>query len=251
MVDYSSLENDYLNNGFVVFDVSDVSLFNWVSEETFRLTREFGMHSKAFESSHEIIDETKLNSLRLHLYRSLNQNEKFTESYVNIFLPQIEALVGNELAIQRSINISIQAPNDETALLPLHSDVWSGDSPFEVVAWLPLTSTSGSASMFILPTFKYGKFSEFLSKNPDSGSEELFQYLSSDLTFVDIKFGQAMIFNQCLPHGNRVNKESFTRWSFNCRFKSLLSPYADKKLGEFFRPLSIKPATLVGLKYEL
>ena len=37
----------------------------------------------------------------------------------------------------------------------------------------------------------------------------------------------------------------------NCRFKSLFSPYGDKKLGEFFEPISIKPATQIGFNYKI
>ena len=47
-----------------------------------------------------------------------------------------------------------------------------------------------------------------------------------------------MIFNQCLPHGNTHNREKETRWSLNCRFKSVFSPYADK-IGEFFEPVTL------------
>ena len=75
--------------------------------------------------------------------------------------------------------------------------------------------------------------------------------ISKDLKFLKINYGQALIFNQALPHGNRINQELATRWSFNCRFKGLFTPYGDKKLGEFFQPLSIKPATKVGMKYKL
>ena len=37
----------------------------------------------------------------------------------------------------------------------------------------------------------------------------------------------------------------------NCRFKSLFSPYADKRLGEFFEPITIRPATRVGMSHAL
>ena len=60
-----------------------------------------------------------------------------------------------------------------------------------------------------------------------------------------------LVFTQNILHGNRVNLEPETRWSSNSRFKSLLSPYADKKLGEFFEPIAIRPATRLGLRYRL
>ncbi len=51
--------------------------------------------------------------------------------------------------------------------------------------------------------------------------------------------------------GNRVNEESGTRWTMNCRFKSVMSPYADKRFGEFFEPISLRPATRIGMQYKL
>ena len=47
-------------------------------------------------------------------------------------------------------------------LLPLHSDVWSGDSPYEIVVWLPLVNCFGTKSMFILPPNKYHKLKNYL-----------------------------------------------------------------------------------------
>ena len=63
-------------------------------------------------------------------------------------------------------------------------------------------------------------------------------------------YGNFIIFNQNLPHGNIVNVENETRWSINCRFKSFFSPYGDKKIGEFFVPITTKPMTELGLNYK-
>ena len=68
------------------------------------------------------------------------------------------SIVGNELAMQNKINLSIQFPNDASSLLPLHSDTWDGDSPFESVLWLPLVNCFKTKSMFILKSSKYEKF---------------------------------------------------------------------------------------------
>ena len=66
-----------------------------------------------------------------------------------------------------------------------------------------------------------------------------------------IDYGQVLIFNQSLPHGNRVNRETETRWSLNCRFKNIFSPYGDNKIGEFFEPITLRAASEMGLKYKL
>ena len=95
---------------------------------------------------------------------------------------------------------------------------------------------------------KYKKIS--FNKIPFKTNDDLYKKISKHLKFIKIQYGEILIFNQNLPHGNIVNKTNITRWSFNCRFKSLFSPYNQKKFLEFFVPLNIKPATLDGIDYE-
>ena len=59
------------------------------------------------------------------------------------------------------------------------------------------------------------------------------------------------MFTQNPMHGNVLNVEATTRWSTNCRFKSVFSPYHNKKLGEFFEPIIVRPATRLGVSYQL
>ena len=79
---------------------------------------------------------------------------------------------------------------------------------------------------------------------------DVYKTLKKKLRWINIKYGEVLIFNLCLPHGNIENRERESRWTMNCRFKSLFSPYADKKLGEFFHPLNVKPTTKIGLNYK-
>jgi hypothetical protein len=51
-------------------------------------------------------------------------------------------------------------------------------------------------------------------------------------------------------HGNKINRTNETRWSFNCRFKSVMSPYDKKDIAETFLPIFLRPATKFGLNYE-
>ena len=69
-----------------------------------------------------------------------------------------------------------------------------------------------------------------MNKKNITSSKKLFEKLKNKIKWINIKYGQVMIFNQCLPHGNIVNSENKTRWSFNCRFKGIFTPYNDKKL---------------------
>ena len=100
--------------------------------------------------------------MRLSLINHINNDKNFKDNYFNIAKKMLEEIVGNELAIQNNINLSIQLPNDESSLLPLHSDTWSGDSPFESVLWIPLVNCYNTKSMFILNSKKLKNFNKKL-----------------------------------------------------------------------------------------
>ena len=153
--------------------------------------------------------------------------------------------------MQRRLNLSIQLPGDRSSLLPVHADVWDGDSPFEVVAWLPLVDCHRSKSMYLLPPERAAAWEARMAEFDGRSTEDLFRAIEPEVIWLNVPFGHLLLFSQNLMHGNRVNRESETRWSMNCRFKSLFSPYAEKRLGEFFEPITLRPATRIGLGYRL
>ena len=75
--------------------------------------------------------------------------------------------------------------------------------------------------------------------------------MEEDVEWININFGEVLIFNQALPHGNVVNNENETRWSMNCRFKSIFTHFGDKKIGEFFEPITLRKISELGMKYNL
>ena len=153
--------------------------------------------------------------------------------------------------MQNRINLSIQLPKDKSSLLPLHSDIWSGDSPFEVVIWIPLVNCYQTKTMYLLPPKYYKKIEKNFTKYSGNSSEVFFNKIKKNVEWIKINFGEILIFNQALPHGNIVNNEKETRWSMNCRFKSIFSPYGDKKIGEFFEPITLRVASELAIKYKL
>jgi len=192
-----------------------------------------------------------LNALRLAVISGIRNEAWFRPTYYQLAKNAIEQIVGNELAMQRGMGLSVQLPKDDSSLLPVHADVWDGDSPYEVVMWIPLVDCYKTKAMYLMPPDKDRDFQKEMANFKDASAEDIFNAIKEDVDYIEIPFGSILLFSQTLMHGNRLNVESETRWSMNCRFKSLLSPYADKKLGEFFEPLSIKPATRLGMAYDL
>ena len=105
--------------------------------------------------------------------------------------------------------------------------------------------------MYILPPKKYKKLKKVFLDKKSTSSQKIFKKLKKNLNWIDVKYAQVLLFNQCLPHGNVVNKEKETRLSLNCRFKGVFTPYNDKKIGEFFEPISLRKISQLAIKYNL
>lgn len=200
---------------------------------------------------HKDLSVDALNEVRLKVITAINSEGWFRKAYFKVARNAIMSLVGNELAMQRRVNLSIQLPNDDSSLLPVHADVWSGDSPYEIVMWLPLVDCFATKSMYLADPSVDEKMQVDFSLFKDKSSEDLFQAIKDNVTFIEIPYGSVLLFSQNVMHGNRVNVESETRWSMNCRFKSVLTPYHGKKMGEFFEPITVRPLTRLGLNYRL
>ena len=252
------ISDQFKKKGYVIKKINDLKSLSKIRKifiksikKNLKSNYKFKNENDLFNSIHKSIEVKKLNSFRLKIINDINKFKNFRELYYKISKSLLEKIIGNELSMQMRVNLSIQMPKDDSSLLPIHSDVWSGDSPFESVIWLPLVNCYKTKSMYILPPSKYNKMKKIFLQKKSSSSKEIFQKIKKDLHWIEIKYGEIMVFNQCLPHGNVVNLEKSTRWSLNCRFKSVFSPYSDKKIGEFFEPITLKPVSELAIDYEL
>ena len=247
----------YLKQGYVITPVSNIDALSWIRDQfIFIAKKELEIDSDVSDSDvlnfiHERISVSELNDFRLLVIKKINLLPNFRQKYYQIAKPYLDIIVGNELSMQLKVNLSIQFPGDDSSLLPIHADTWSGDSPFEVVVWIPLVDCYKTKSMYILPPQGNLKLNKNFTKMAGNSSDDLYVSVQKDVDWLEIKYGEMLIFNQALPHGNRINTEDETRWSMNCRFKSVFTPYGDKKIGEFFEPITLKPASECGMKYTL
>lgn len=247
--------NKFIKNGYIIFNINNKNILKIIksriiieTSKILKLNKKKYFKKNFFNYSHEYLKNTQLNSFRLKIYNKLNSDKNFLKNYYLMGKDYIDLLCGNELAIQKKINLSIQLPNDNSSILPIHTDVWSGNSPFEIVFWVPLVNVEKTKSMFILSPednkYYFNNIKKFKT------SEKLFAHSKKKLKWLKVNYGQGLIFSQTLLHGNSINLEKTSRWSFNCRFKSLYAPYDKKKIGEYFIPLNLRASSKIGMAYE-
>ena len=255
--DELELVEQFVRDGYVIVPADDRAALDqiqnaFVEGASGLLSVEKPKDAKAFlDSIHTRVTVEKLNEFRLALFNQFNAFPWARKNYFAAARRYLEILVGNELAMQKRINLSIQLPKDSSSLLPVHSDVWSGDSPFEFVVWIPLVDCFKTKSMFFLPPAENEVYSAKMGENPKQSAEDLYKSIEPHLKWLEIPYGHVLIFSHIMMHGNRVNVESATRWSMNCRFKGLFTPYWDKRLGDFFEPITLRPASRLGMEYKL
>ena len=244
------ISDNFLNRGYLINPTENKKSLDYIILTFTKIVNKILKKKiKNLNYLHKYISTDDLNEFRMEVYHKINADKNIRFHYFKIGQNSLYNIAGNELMMQNKLNLSIQFPNDTSSLLPIHSDVWQGNSPYEINLWIPLVNCYKTKSMFILK----GKYRYNYIKNKNiflNNSDKIFNSLKNKLDWIDIKKGQYLLFDQSLPHGNIVNKEKQTRVSLNCRFKSIFSPYANKKIAEYFSPISERVMTDIGNKFE-
>ena len=255
--DETALGARFLRDGYAIVAVEDRAALDDVRDRIADLaSAHLGLGPPTepgpfLDTIHEHVGPSALNELRLAVFRALNADPGLRPRYFSLARRTLETLVGNELCMQRQVNLSIQLPGDDSSILPVHADVLNGDSPFELVQWTPYVDCYRTKSMFVLPAARSAEVQARLAEFRGQGSDALMRHIEPEVVWLEVPYGHTVVFHQILLHGNVVNREAETRWSTNCRYKAVFTPYADKRLGEFFEPITLKPASRMGMDYRL
>lgn len=255
--DEQDLSSKYDRCGYVIFEGDKTYLEAIKSSVKKSVLRYLGkIENKSpsqdlrLEKIHSIIPAEQSNNIRLHVMNEICKTTSFNRNYYESAKKIIHTLCGNELAMQKRPGISVNFPNNAEDILPIHADTWNGVSPYELNIWIPIVDCKKTMCLYILERHKFQERINSDDKLLRLTSDEMFNELKSDLTWIDINYGDIIAFDQSLPHGYALNKEADTHWSFNCRFKGLHTPYWDKKLGEYFMPITAKCCTRIGMNYR-
>jgi len=249
------ISESFLKYGYVIRDVVDTSLADEMRSKIVEIACAFlGIpapkdNADFLNNIQKEVGKEQVNDFRLHIYQTLNKETWLRPTYYSLAKPYIDQLVGNELAMQNRVNLSIQLPHDESSTLSMHTDLHGGETPFQVVEWLPLVDTYKTKSMFILPPEKNREIVPKLPEYDQGGMSKIFKEVKDDLVWLDVPYGKVLLFSTNLFHGNIINEEKETRWSLNCRITGLFTPYGnfEKKIGSFYLPITTKTISRIGM----
>jgi sporadic carbohydrate cluster 2OG-Fe(II) oxygenase len=200
------------------------------------------------EKLHLLIPPEQINEFRIACFEAINMTD-----WAAWLLVDCKALisrhVGPDFCIQSKLNLSIVPPRDRSSQLPLHSDSWTGESPFQVNFWIPLGSARGDSGIFIVRPKESLRVIRFLEKNG-----RLPRVRESEIVNINARKNQIVLFNPALLHGSGLNSTQFTRLSLNVRVKNFFAPdfsdkYPDRHAASYYSYTALSQMSDYGLRY--
>jgi sporadic carbohydrate cluster 2OG-Fe(II) oxygenase len=201
---------------------------------------------------HTKLATPSINKFRMAVFKYLNASPGVYDPILDkIAGEKLMTILGPDLVVQTKLNISIQLPGDKSSQLDLHSDCWSGDTPFQVNLWIPLTPCFATNSMFLLSQEKSISCICLVNENPTLDAKALSSFVT-EADFLELSRGKAIIFNPGLIHGNTTNQTNKTRVSINVRFKNAFAPDAavehiSRSVGPYYRKFKLSEWTELAL----
>lgn len=204
---------------------------------------------KFYDYFHELnISDIYLNKFRLDIIKFINMELDSKNIIFNSFEKKLTKFLGQDIAIQKKINLVIQMPNNSD-ISPTHRDA-PENSPFEIVFWVPLVDCEKTKSIYLFDKETTDKNIHLLDTRKTNDLKMLDNKFKKNGKLKKIKFGQGLIFWSALLHSVPINKEKTTRWSFNIRFKNLFTPYGPKGFPEYFEKFKISDLSHLGFEFN-
>ena len=249
-------------NGYLIIDHENNNSYKELTEiveESIKISVKniCGKDLKSLSKFHETVNNINVNEVRMHSYNLINSFPNLHDLCFSLIKNQINKLLGPDLAVQLKVNLSIVPPHDKSSIIPLHSDINTGESIHQLVSWIPFTKCYSSNSLFITDlkeSLKLHKNLAILNK-PNRPTISEYAELHLKPKYLNMNTNQNLIFTPIMYHGSNTNLTKDTRVSINYRLKNLFSPYLHhdcegKSLSTFYKRYKISKLTEVTDSYK-
>ena len=223
----------FKKKGYAVFNLENIKLFKNLRDSFIKGTNLSGKKANNINDVRKSLASMTKSEINKTTINFIRTNKNLSELMINSCSNLIKNLCGRDLFIQRRAYTTINAPGEDQAKQIAHYEMISGISPFAYILWAPLHDLDDDG----------GAYHVELKKSISIMKKEEVKGLVSGpdvLNFMNkkkpprMKFGQAIIFNPFVIHGNIPFKSDKARIACNVRFQSSKKPLLQKNT-EFFK----------------
>ena len=220
---YEELEK----KGYAVCEVEDLNLFKKLTDSFVENINIPGINKKSIKDVRRSLAKMSKAEINKSMINFLTFNKNLSEMMINSFPNLIENLCGKELFIQRRAHTTINVPGDDQAKQVAHYEMISGISPFAYILWAPLHDLEDDGGAYHI---ELKKSIDLMKKGEADGlvsGPEVLNFMENKKP-PRMKFGQAIIFNPFVIHGNIPFNSELARIACNVRFQSFKKPLLQK-----------------------
>ncbi len=227
MKNFDLIKKDLIDGpGYAIFSIERMDIFKNIRNSIFKKIKTKKKRND-FNSIRKLITKmsnAEINDLTVNLAKFNGLSEMIINSSPNL----IKKLCGNKLFIQRRAHTVIKLPGiNKPRTLP-HYEMMSGISPYTYIIWAPMHDVTEEEGGIYYINKK--KSYQIMKQEHQEGIVNGPKILNMKFNEkpASMKFGQAIIFNPFVMHGNNPFRSEFARIAINVRFQSLTTPLLEK-----------------------
>ena len=226
----SSIEKLLKEPGFAIVDIADLKKFKTL-RDTFlkKMGFETNMEIESFRKKLSLMKNSEINKAMLNLLSFNEASEIMIESCKDI----VEELCGKELLIQRRANTIFNLPGKDQRRQWPHYELMSGISPHTFILWAPFHDLDDDDGVFYLTQQKSYELIELEHEKGLVNGPEILNKFHNEKP-VKLKFGEVIIFNPFILHGNVNFQSDLSRVACSVRFQNKHKPLMQKN-SDFFK----------------
>ena len=217
-----------MNNG-----IENIKLFKNLRDSFIKGTNLSGKKANNINDVRKFLagmTKSEINKTTINFIRT---NKNLSELMVNSCSNLIKNLCGRDLFIQRRAHTIINVPGEGQAKQWTHYELMSGISPFTYVIWAPLHDLDDNGGVYYVDL---GKSSKIMKEEELSGvvNGKRVLNLMANQKPTKLRFGEAIIFNPFVLHGNVSFVSKLARIACSVRFQNRNKPIMQKNT-DFFK----------------
>ena len=223
----TDLHNELTNGrGYAVLPIKNMNIFKKLRDSF--LEKMEGFNEK--EKNIDLLRKKMVNMSKAEINKSMVNLLSFmdaSEMMVNSCRDLVETLSGKELFIQRRANTIFNLPGKNQRRQWPHYELMSGISPFNYVLWAPFHDLEDNGGVFYI---NQKKSLEIIKKEHSEGlvNGPTILNMMYDQKPEYLKFGEVIVFNPFILHGNINFDSGFARIACSVRFQSSKKPLLQK-----------------------
>ena len=212
--------------GYAVCPIENKQLFKKLRDsfvEKMNISTESKKNINAVRKAMAKMSKAEINRSMINLLTFTDLSDMMINSCPSL----VETLCGKELFIQRRAHTIINVPGSEHSKQWTHYEMMSGISPFTYVIWAPLHDLEDDGGAYHIDQKASLKV---MKKEQEAGlvnGPTVFNMMNKKKP-TRLKFGQVLVFNPFVLHGNVPFNSDFARIACNVRFQSYNKPLLQK-----------------------